>query len=1332
MLCQKYLVYISVLFSSGGLQAIAELLQVDHSVNGNTAEQYNITMRRYACMALTNLTFGDGTNKALLCSMKPAMFALVSQLQSPNEDLRQVAASVLRNLSWRADLASKKVLREVGSVTSLMQAAMDVQKESTLKSVLSALWNLSAHCSENKADVCKVEGALAFLVATLSYKSPSKTLSIIENGGGILRNISSHIAIREEYRQVLRKHGCLKILLKHLRSPSLTIVSNACGTLWNLSARCAEDQKALWEMGAVSMLKNLVNSKHKMISMGSAAAIKNLLNARNEIGIEKDNLFGNTNKPGLHIRKKMALEAEIDPNLSETCDNMESPTDSPTHTTKHHDQRNNKFRYMVASDGHQMYGQHSQSSMPVNLMYNHPRMIASDMSPFIGQHPGRVGPSGGFTKPVSRSGSQDSVGSVHSDISHDRTRQMLLKTSQLLDGKNYGSPRHSMSRSQEHHRSRSGSSDRSHPEHPSRIVQMMQEVANSSGLDSRGDVKDATHFSLKESHSADNTPQVLRRSQAQHASFHEMPKQKARAQLVKPSGNSSYSAEAHNNSSHSKNSHLSVSHLSRNMENLHLSLGEEENEDERPVDFSMKYTDNDTEHNTEAVSRSFSSSYNSAFRPNPQVNNYVGYSKTPKDGQSSINTSGVPRKTYAPAHKSRQTVPNNSKKPWLDGELDNPSDEQPTNFSVRYVEEEEDHAQDEDQPIDFSKHFSDKESPPVSKPLPQSLPHYQQHLSSMDDDQVKTFCTEGTPLNFLSTATSLTDLSKVDDSEHDSNGSKSKGSHDLDASRDETTDFASRNTEHDVSRSDSQPSDRNTASTVTASKTQLNTPQEKSDSPKSSLGSKSSCIISQIPSLYSYNDNSSMSASPSEKPVKYCTEGTPNSFSRRSSLSSLHSGDTDNLHKQDLTLQAIDENDSLDTSHNITLKAENVNSSVLHKNNTSQSGDSVHPAHSKTVTFDSNVQETPLMFSRCSSLGSLSSFDAHSVHSSVMSDYSTSRRTSGMVSPSELPDSPSDTMPPTPSLRRSPPPTERSQQDKQMDSASKDLQVIQEKELLNQDSINSSTHKLDTVSKCDTDALQTPRLLPAAVRLPLTSNEMAKTYAEEGSPEFSCATSLSALTFEDEPVIEKDPTLKRIPLGVDDGKSDKTASTQSPDNEKEELDEKADKSDDDDDDIDFDDGNDSPVSESEENMLAECIEMAMPPSSKKKMKKSTSDGALKTASSASRLPMASHIPHAATVGRNLNKAAASNIPKPASVASPARAGLKLPSQSVPRYPPEFYEGYDSPKNYATEGTPLNFSRATSLSDLTIDDHTGDGQEGDTTLKAWQGKTQLIVMSVFIK
>ncbi|XP_017752686.1 PREDICTED: uncharacterized protein LOC108545528 isoform X2 [Eufriesea mexicana] len=329
----------------GGLHAVAELIEMDHMAHGSECDDQNcITLRRYAGMALTNLTFGDGNNKALLCSFREFMKALVSQLRSLSDDLRQVTASVLRNLSWRADTSSKQTLREVGAVTGLMKAAMEGRKESTLKSILSALWNLSAHCSINKVDICAVDGALAFLVDMLSYKAPSKTLAIVENAGGILRNVSSHIAVREDYRAIVRERGCLQVLLQQLRSPSLTVVSNACGALWNLSARCPQDQRLLWDLGAVPMLHSLIHSKHKMISMGSSAALKNLLSARpgcNSL-VHLDTTargLGLPTLPTLVARRQRALEQEIDQNLAETCDNIE-PSTSPTN-------KDDKFSFKV-------------------------------------------------------------------------------------------------------------------------------------------------------------------------------------------------------------------------------------------------------------------------------------------------------------------------------------------------------------------------------------------------------------------------------------------------------------------------------------------------------------------------------------------------------------------------------------------------------------------------------------------------------------------------------------------------------------------------------------------------------------------------------------------------------------------------------------------------------------------------------------------------------------------------------------------------------------------------------------------------------------------------
>lgn len=241
-----------------------------------------------------------------------------------------MTASVLRNLSWRADASSKEILREVGAVTGLMKAAMLDNKENTLKSILSALWNLSAHCTENKSEICSVDGALGFLVDMLTYETPSKSLAIVENSGGILRNISSQIAVRDDHREILRQHDCLRILLDQLKSPSLTIVSNACGTLWNLSAKCTQDQEALWEMGAPSMLRSLNHSKHKMIAMGSSAALKNLLSVRPNAAV-LPNLDATALAmdlpvlPTLGVRKQKALLQDLDQNLSETYENIDSP-----------------------------------------------------------------------------------------------------------------------------------------------------------------------------------------------------------------------------------------------------------------------------------------------------------------------------------------------------------------------------------------------------------------------------------------------------------------------------------------------------------------------------------------------------------------------------------------------------------------------------------------------------------------------------------------------------------------------------------------------------------------------------------------------------------------------------------------------------------------------------------------------------------------------------------------------------------------------------------------------------------------------------------------------
>jgi len=74
----------------GGLQATAELLTLCDSEVSASDSAFVATLRRYACMTLTNLTYADTVNKTTLCQMSAVLKTLVALLRSPDEDLRQV------------------------------------------------------------------------------------------------------------------------------------------------------------------------------------------------------------------------------------------------------------------------------------------------------------------------------------------------------------------------------------------------------------------------------------------------------------------------------------------------------------------------------------------------------------------------------------------------------------------------------------------------------------------------------------------------------------------------------------------------------------------------------------------------------------------------------------------------------------------------------------------------------------------------------------------------------------------------------------------------------------------------------------------------------------------------------------------------------------------------------------------------------------------------------------------------------------------------------------------------------------------------------------------
>ncbi|KAL7306870.1 hypothetical protein TKK_0001030 [Trichogramma kaykai] len=184
----------------------------------------------------------------------------------------------------------------------------------------------------------------------------------------------------------------------------------------------------------------------------------------------------------------------------------------------------------------------------------------------------------------------------------------------------------------------------------------------------------------------------------------------------------------------------------------------------------------------------------------------------------------------------------------------------------------------------------------------------------------------------------------------------------------------------------------------------------------------------------------------------YCTEGTPNNFSTSTSMSDLLALE-DGQEREEIFKRPI----LSEQKRNICNKSKNVcqknqskeeivsvdskpigdkqNRDPHHKKNNERKYNKHTPPQSpaelcykdkenKVVAFhvheENSPQQTPLMFSRTSSLDSLSEFEQHSIHdecSSVFSDLS--HRTSAVVSPSELPDSPTQTVPPSPHILKS-------------------------------------------------------------------------------------------------------------------------------------------------------------------------------------------------------------------------------------------------------------------------------------------------------------------------
>ncbi|ETE71015.1 Adenomatous polyposis coli protein, partial [Ophiophagus hannah] len=1173
----------------GGLQAIAELLQVDCEMYGLTNDHYSAT----------------------LCSMKGCMRALVAQLKSESEDLQQVIASVLRNLSWRADVNSKKTLREVGSVKALMECALEVKKESTLKSVLSALWNLSAHCTENKADICAVDGALAFLVGTLTYRSQTNTLAIIESGGGILRNVSSLIATNEDHRQILRENNCLQTLLHHLKSHSLTIVSNACGTLWNLSARNAKDQEALWDLGAVSMLKNLIHSKHKMIAMGSAAALRNLMANRPAKYKDANIMSPGSSLPSLHVRKQKALEAELDAQqLSETFDNIDNLSPKTSHRNKQRHKQNLYSEYVLD-------GNHHEDGVCRSENFNSGNVTV--LSPYLNTTvlPGSSSSSRGNTE-NSRSDKERSL---------DRDRTVGLNSYHTTaENSSNSSKRIGMQISTA----------------ATQISKAMEETANMHvSQDER------SSGSITEIHCLSEDRNALRRTSTAHShtNNYNFPKSENRACSVpyskveyKRASNDSLNSVSSSDGYGKRGQMKPIESYSEDEESKFCSYGQypadlahkihsanhmDDNDGEldTPINYSLKYSDEqlnsgrqspsqnerwarpkhvieeEIKQNEQRQSRSQSGAY--PVYPESGDNKHLSYQSA--FGQPECVS---PFRSRESSNSEQNRVGcNHGINPKVSQSLcqvDDYETDKPTNYSEHYSEEEQ--HEEEDHPTNYSIKYSE-EAHHVDQPIDYSL----RYSTDVPPAQKPSFSFSKTPS------------------------------------------VQSTKTDHISSSSG------NTSSSAASKKhNQLhpNSAQNRANHTQKSTSCKAPSINQ-------------------ETIQTYCVEDTPICFSRCSSLSSLSSAedetgrdnstrvaDADNFLKivgmkenSGNLSTAVTTNETSLASQHLRTKSNRLQTSTVSSSDSARhkavefSSGAKSPSKSGAQTPKSPpehyVQETPLMFSRCTSVSSLDSFESRSIASSVQSE-PCSGMISGIISPSDLPDSPGQTMPP--SRSKTPPPTQVPQVKKEAAKA-KVSNTEKRESGPRQTTVNTAVQRVQVMQDADT-------LLH---------------FATESTPDgFSCSSSLSALSL-DEPFIQKDVELRIMPPvhendHVNEAELEQSNDTQ--DNTEKDTKESTE--------IEKDILDDS--DEDDIEILEECIISAMPTKSSRKAKKPSQVTASKIPPPVARKP--SHLP----------------------VYKLLPSQSRLHSQKHVTFTP----GDDMPRVYCVEGTPINFSTATSLSDLTIE------------------------------
>ncbi|PAV71156.1 hypothetical protein WR25_07353 isoform B [Diploscapter pachys] len=261
----------------GLVDGLAEVLILEVQVfKVNLKSNEHRSIRKSIANGLTNLTFKQPLSKQRLCLYNRFIDTVVLIIENaPN--LVQVYASIIRNLSWKAEdeLAGARLSSCVPALAMALVRAHSQSDKLCVQATLCALWNLASHSNNNKATICNTPHCLQVLAMLLDC-DPAKASSV-ESASGILKYVTQYLSTTSTHLDV--RPELVRRLLDLLFDGSFTTITNALGALTNLVVKDPHLQNLIRHNArAMQQLNSLRNCARDDIR----GAVKNILNHINQ------------------------------------------------------------------------------------------------------------------------------------------------------------------------------------------------------------------------------------------------------------------------------------------------------------------------------------------------------------------------------------------------------------------------------------------------------------------------------------------------------------------------------------------------------------------------------------------------------------------------------------------------------------------------------------------------------------------------------------------------------------------------------------------------------------------------------------------------------------------------------------------------------------------------------------------------------------------------------------------------------------------------------------------------------------------------------------------